>query len=108
MLSFESINELWGVSTAGALRLNILRGYHVFKMGMVLHRNAGEFSKYTVLSVIPDKIVWILYEYHCMNTMILRTFIWNCLRSPWIRAILVFMASSSINSRCMIFAYFAH
>ena len=31
---------------------------------MILHDNAGEMGKYTVVSVRPDKIACFLYEYH--------------------------------------------
>jgi hypothetical protein len=30
----------------------------------MLHGNAGEFGKYTILKYLPDKIAWFLYEYH--------------------------------------------
>ena len=40
------------------------RGYHAFRWEMILHGNAGEFGKYAVLPVLPDKIARFLYEYH--------------------------------------------
>ncbi len=40
------------------------QGYGALKWKMILHGNAGEFSKYAVLSVLPDKIARFLYEYH--------------------------------------------
>ena len=39
-------------------------GYHAFRWETILHGNAGEFGKYAVLSVLPDKIARFLYEYH--------------------------------------------
>ncbi len=39
-------------------------GYHALRWEMILHGNAGELGKYTVLSVLPDKIARFLYEYH--------------------------------------------
>ena len=40
------------------------RGYHAFRWETILHGNAGEYGKYAVLSVLPDKIARFLYEYH--------------------------------------------
>ena len=40
------------------------RGYHAFRWDSILHGNAGEFGKYDVLSVLPDKIARFLYQYH--------------------------------------------
>ena len=37
-------------------------GYHVLRLEMILHGNAGELGKYTVLSVLPDKITRFLQE----------------------------------------------
>jgi hypothetical protein len=39
-------------------------GYHALRWEMILHGNAGELGKNTVLSVLPDKIARFLYEYH--------------------------------------------
>ncbi len=39
-------------------------GYHEFRWDLILHGKAGEFGKYSVLSVIPDKVAQFLYEYH--------------------------------------------
>jgi hypothetical protein len=39
-------------------------GYCALRWEMILHGNAGELGKYTVLSVLPDKIARFLYEYH--------------------------------------------
>ena len=39
-------------------------GYHAFVWETILHGNAGEFGKYTILKYLPDKIARFLYEYH--------------------------------------------
>jgi hypothetical protein len=39
-------------------------GYHAFIWETILHGNAGEFGKYTILKYLPDKIARFLYEYH--------------------------------------------
>lgn len=39
-------------------------GYGALRWEMILHGNAGQFGKYAVLSVLPDKIARFLYEYH--------------------------------------------
>ncbi len=39
-------------------------GYHAFVWETILHGDAGEFGKYTILKYLPDKIAWFLYEHH--------------------------------------------
>jgi hypothetical protein len=39
-------------------------GYHAFIWETILHGNAGEFGKYTILKYLQDKIARFLYEYH--------------------------------------------
>ncbi len=39
-------------------------GYHAFIWETILHGNAGEFGKYTILKYLPDKIARFLYEFH--------------------------------------------
>ena len=39
-------------------------GYHAFVWETILHGNAGEFGKYTILKYLPDKIARFLYEFH--------------------------------------------
>jgi hypothetical protein len=36
-------------------------GYHAFIWETILHGNAGEFGKYTILKYLPDKITRFLY-----------------------------------------------
>jgi hypothetical protein len=39
-------------------------GYYAFMWETILHCNAGEFGKCTILNYLPDKIAQFLYEYH--------------------------------------------
>jgi hypothetical protein len=39
-------------------------GYHAMRWKTITHCNGGKFGKYAVLSTLPDKIAWFLYEYH--------------------------------------------
>ncbi len=50
------------LSQAGGGSHNL--GYGALNWEMILHGNAGKFGKYDVLSILLEKIVRFLYEYH--------------------------------------------
>jgi hypothetical protein len=56
------VRRLLTHSLAGGGSHNL--GYGALRHEMISHGNAGEFGKYAILSVLPDKIARFLYEYH--------------------------------------------